>query len=106
MRIRVRFGLIDDKEVLWYRPLDDFPHLIKYLNRNYEWITYDYDPTGKVDHILVYSEVPTYDPNFGVVCPSWQDLFKDTSTNSCECGAKHTSFPWDHMRLCRQWRPW
>lgn len=105
MRLKVKFGFIDTKEVSWYRPLEDFPHLIKFLNRNYEWILYDKDLTGKVDMILVYSELPTYDPNYNVSAPLWSDMFRDTY-NACECGADFTSFPWDHMKYCRKWSKW
>ena len=105
MRLRVHFGQLDTKEVTWDKSINDFPHIIKFLGRNYEWVTYDADNTGKVDMVLHFSELPTYDPNFNVYCPSWNDLFKD-DWGVCDCGAKYSSFPWDHMRFCSRHKPW
>ena len=61
----------------WWKPLDDFPHVIKFLGRNYEWAFYDKDLTGQVDMILIYSELPSYDPNYNVVCPVWTEMFPE-----------------------------
>lgn len=106
MRLRVKFGFIDNKDISWYRPLDDFPKIIKFLGRNYEWIMYDKDLTGKVDMILMFSEIPSYDLNFNVFCPLWTDMFGPDMHHGCECGANKTSFPWDHMRFCSKWTKW
>jgi len=105
MRLRVKLGSTDIKEVSWYRALEDFPKIIKYLGRNYEWVFYDIDPTGKVDHVLTFGILMPYDPRYGVACESWSDLF-GSDFNTCDCGAAYTSFSWDHMRMCRKWSPW
>lgn len=105
MKLGVTFGTTDTKEVFWYRTLDDFPKLINFLGRNWEWVFYDSDPTGKLDSILVFAELPTYDPNFDVVCFSWTHLFGNDKID-CECGSRYGSFSWDHMRFCNKWRPW
>lgn len=105
MRLKVQFGLADDKEVFWYKEVEDFPNLIKYLGKNYEWVMYDNDYTGKFDFVLIFSELQSYDPNYNVDCPKWSELFPE-KTNACDCGAKYCSFPWDHMRYCPLWKPW
>jgi hypothetical protein len=105
MRLRVQFGLTISKDISWYRPLESFPVLINYLDRNYEWIMYDKDLTGVVDTILTFAEVPSYDANYGTDCPKWNDLFGD-DFGKCECGAEYSSFSWDHMRYCKLWRRW
>jgi len=106
MRLKVKFGLIDDREIYWYRPVEDFPHLIKFLGRNYEWFMYDTDKTGAVDMILIYSELPSYDPNYNVDCLTWKEIAGDINRNECECGAKFTSFSWAHMFYCTKWTKW
>ncbi len=103
MRLRVNFGLIESKEVSWYQPLSSFPNIINYLGRNYEWVTYDTDPLKKIDYILTFSELPNYGPNYGILCTTWSEMFKD-EIGGCECGAAHTSFPNGHMFFCRLWR--
>jgi len=105
MRLKVQFGFIDAKEVSWYDHIDNFPRIIKFLGRNYEWFMYDKDPSGKVDMILTFSEIPNYDPNYDVFCPEWNDLFGNKRLD-CECGASYSSFPWDHLRYCPLWSPW
>jgi hypothetical protein len=105
MRLRVELGYEAIKEVTWYARLDDFPKLIKYMGFNYEWIMYDKDLTGKVDIVLSYARLPTYDPNYGVICTLWVDMYPDIPSE-CDCGAKYTSFSWDHMRMCKLWRKW
>jgi hypothetical protein len=106
MKIKVLFGLVDSKEVFWYKDIDDFPKLIKFLGRNYEWVFYGQDPTGQVDMVFTFVELPSYDPNYGIDCRSWSELFGEEGNNGCECGAKFTSFSWDHMRMCRKWGKW
>ena len=105
MRIRVQFGFAHVKEVYWYKPIENFPHIIKFLGKNYEWVMYDKDLTGKVDTILIFSEIPSYDPNYNVYCPIWSDMYKD-DWMACECGADFTSFPNFHMFYCRKWTRW
>lgn len=105
MRLKINFGLIEVREVSWFQPLTSFPNIINYLGKNYEWVAFDTDPTGKVDQILIFSQLQTYDPNYNVVCPIWSEMFKD-SFGACECGANFTSFPWDHMKFCQMWKKW
>ena len=102
MKLRVLFGSNYAEEVAWWKPIDSFPVLIRYKNKNYEWFAYDKDYTGKVDTVLMFSELPTYDPNYGVMCAVWNDMFVEDN-NSCKCGAKHTSFPNGHMFFCPKW---
>ena len=105
MRLGVKFGDFETKEVNWYKPLDEFPQLIKYLGRNYEWVFYDRDTVGILDRILVYAELPKFDPNHGAECPVWNELFP-VDPYGCVCGAKYSSFTWDHMRFCGKWQKW
>jgi len=105
MRIRVQFGLIDNRDVNWYQPVENFPTLINFLGKNYEWVMYDKDISGAVDMILIFSELHSYDPDYTTVCPIWNEMFGE-SRIMCDCGAKFTSFPWDHMRMCKKWTKW
>ena len=105
MRLRIHFGQHTTKEVTWNKSFNDFPNIINYLGRNYEWVTYDQDPNGNMDFIFHFSELPPYDPNYNVYCPYWDTLFP-IGEDTCECGAKFSSFEWDHMKFCRKWTPW
>jgi hypothetical protein len=103
MKLKVHFGSIDTKEVSWWRPLGEFYHLVKFLGRNYEWVSFDTDDKG--DTTLLFSELMNYDPNYGVDCPVWTDLFPENASG-CECGSKYTSFPDAHMFYCPKWKEW
>jgi hypothetical protein len=106
MRLKIQFGLINYDEMDWWRPLEDFPHIIKYLGSNYEWVLYDKDLTGRVDMILVYSEISRHDPRYGISCTLWNDLNRSES-NDCQCGARFDRhFPNSHMMFCRKWIKW
>jgi hypothetical protein len=106
VRLRVDFGTHGArKEITWWNSLEDFPPFISYNGKKYEFLMYDRDPSGQVDYTLLFTEIPTYDPNFYSDMPSWETLF-GTRGSSCECGAIYTSFPWDHMRYCSLWRKW
>jgi hypothetical protein len=106
MKLLIQFGAIDSKEVSWYKALDDFPKIIKHLDKPYEWVFYSTDLTGKVDMILTFGEIPSYDPMYHMPCPSWKELFESNLSTTCDCGAKYTSFPWDHMKMCKLWTKW
>lgn len=93
------------QEITWNRSIDDFPHIIRFLGYNYEWIMYDGDPSRKVDMILIYAEIPSYNPDYYANCPLWHEVNKD-EFEKCECGAGHTNFPTCHMFYCPRWRPW
>ena len=101
MRLRVNFGLNESKEVDWFLPLSQFPHVIKFKGINWEWFMYSNSPKDGADTTLVFSELPSYDPNFNVVCDVWEDMFVDSAVK-CECGAEKTGSP-GHSVWCKKW---
>lgn len=106
MKIRVNFGLGQSKEVIWWDSVERFPTLISLNGVKFEFVFYDKDPTKTYDQIFTFVEVPTYDPNFYVDCESWEDKFGQQALLGCQCGARHTSFPFAHMFFCPQWKTW
>ncbi len=105
MKLRVEFGQADYKEVTWSGKLLDFPRLIKFHSWNYEWVVYDEDKTKKYDYILVFSKLNPHDTDYDTPVHTWDHLFGN-GMEVCECGARFTSFPQVHMRMCKLWRPW
>lgn len=91
------------KSVDWYQPLEAFPKLLMFRGKKWEWAVYS--ETSPAVWELVFSELPTYDPNFYASEYSvFEDMFE--KTNDCCCGAIFSSFPWDHMRMCPKWVKW
>jgi hypothetical protein len=105
MKLRIKFGMIDEKVISWYDIVENFPKLINYLSKNYEWVFYDKDTSGASDMILIFSELHSYDPDYTTTCPKWSDLFNNSVTG-CQCGADKTSFPFAHMFYCPKWTKW
>lgn len=104
MRIIVNFGVNGPKkEVHWYSDLLDFPKLFNFQGHKWEWFMYN--NAGNY-YELTYSEIPTYDPNYYVDMPNFEDMFLWNENDKCECGAVYTSFNWDHMRFCKKHKPW
>jgi hypothetical protein len=107
MKIAVTFGYKGPVRLVeWWQPLTDFPRLFRYEGKKWEWFMYDKDKSGKTDYELIYSELPTYDPNFYVDMEDFEKKFFGTSSDECTCGASFSSFSWDHMTYCRSWKPW
>lgn len=107
MRLKINIGSTDTKTITWNSRMDDFPKLFKYLGKPYEWVYYDRDLTGQVDMILHFYELPHYDPNFYADQPHWHEiLLGNSEIDLCCCGAKFSSFSWDHMRYCTYWSKW
>ena len=105
MRLTITFGYKGtEKKVDWWQTLEDFPKLLKYSGKKYEWIMFDKDHDGFGGHKLIFSEISPLDPIFHTDMKNFEDMFE--SGIKCECGAAHSQFPWDHMRYCPLWKPW
>lgn len=102
MRIRINFGIIDTKEIDWPKDVSDFPTIVKFLGSNYEFVLYDDDITKTVDKIFYFSELPRYDPNYGVDCITWSEIANESPT-TCECGSRYGG---GHFFYCKLWRRW
>jgi len=92
------------KEVIWNRSVSDFPKIVKYDEKNWEWVILK-DGEYPIDFVFTFSELPKYDPNYGVYAVSLKDLCGEYDYG-CQCGARFTSFPSVHMFYCPKWRPW
>lgn len=104
MKLVINFGHKGiQKEVDWYQDIMAFPKLIRFQSARWEWATYDAIDNG---YELTFSQIPSYDPNFYVDMPSFEDMFEWGSSNKCCCGAIYTSFNWDHMFFCPKWVKW
>jgi hypothetical protein len=105
MKLGIVFGLDTNvKYIDWPKSLHDFPKLLLYSGRKWEWFMYKDGPNGIVE--LNFTEIPKYDPNYYVDdIECFEDMF-GFSKSTCECGAIWSSFSWDHMRFCKLWKPW
>jgi hypothetical protein len=108
MYLTVTFGLDGPtRQVSWDQPVDKFPKLLRYGGKKWEWVAYDQDPTNKSAYVLLFSELPTYDPSYYVDMEDFEEKFFGYVAEGCSCGAIHSrSFPFDHMRYCVKHTKW
>ena len=94
-------------DVNWWNEVTEFHQLVIHNNSKWEFVAYQPDPSKQVDWILIFTPVPSYDPNYQAT--TYVDVDKilhNLGGNGCECGASFSSFGWDHMRFCKLWKPW
>lgn len=104
MRLRIEFGIKGAiREVNWWKPIEDFPTIVKHNGVNWSWFMYEADLSGNVDWILRYSQIPSYDAESRFIAPTLDEIVGASVDNSCQCGAIYTSFPNHHMFFCPQW---
>lgn len=108
MKLRLQFGLIEPKrDINWWKRPEDFPHLVMYKNKKWQFAMILDDPTHKVDHVCVFEEVQKWDAAWHATTYEEVDHLFDTGFGGrCECGAVYTSFPDIHMFYCPKWSKW
>lgn len=85
----------------------DFPTLVMYKGKKWEFEMYAPDKTNQVEHICYFSEVASYNPNwYANTYVDISNLLSNGSSAGCECGAIYTSFPNAHMFFCPRWTKW
>ena len=107
MRLELQFGLNEPKrQMSWWGGIKNFPPLVTYKGKKWEFVIYQDDPTGAVDYICTFGEVPVWDPAFESTGYIDMASFLEDGWGKCECGAIYTSFKDLHMRYCPKYIPW
>jgi hypothetical protein len=108
MKLKLHFGLGEPaREINWYQSeIRNFPYLVTFKGKKYEFVLYDEDKTNKVDYLCHFSEMRSHDPNFYATTYYDLDYLVFGTGLQCQCGAIYTDFPWDHMKMCPKWIPW
>jgi hypothetical protein len=103
VKLSLRFGLAEPgRTVIWWQGIHNFPKLVLYKDKKYEFSIYEEDPSKHTDYIFHFSQVQSYNPVWHVTHYDNIDyLFNDHL--GCECGASHTDFPQVHMFYCQKW---
>jgi len=101
MKLKVVFGLLDTKEIFWWKDVSDFPNLINFSGKNFEFSFYR-EAKPDFDYEFTFSELGTWDPHYNTICDTWNELF-GSETSGCECGSSFTSYPNGHMLYCPRW---
>lgn len=108
MKIRLQFGLIEPhRDIDWWQKVTDFPHFVLYKGDKWQFEMYGTDPFQNIDYVCYFSPVRKDDPLYtSQNYESLESLLNPGYGNKCECGARYSSFEWDHMRFCPLWKKW
>lgn len=105
MKLSLQFGLNEPKrKINWWQTIKEFPYLVLYKDKKWEFVIYEEDPTKQVDYICTFGEIHSYDPNWHSTEYVDISAYLDNGWGGkCECGAVYTSFPQMHMIFCPKW---
>ena len=63
MKLKLQFGLAEPARLVnWWQTITDFPTLVLYKNKKWEFVMYGPDQTRQVEHICYFSEIATTNP--------------------------------------------
>lgn len=105
MKLILQFGINEPKrQINWWNQIKEFPHLVLYKGKKWEFVMYDEDPSKQVDYICMFGEIQSYDPNWHATIYADISGYLDSGPGGkCECGSIYTSFPQSHMFFCPKW---
>lgn len=108
--MKISLILDNDKHtVTWDKEINEFPNVVQYDNKYWEWVCFEKDPSGFADQVLFFGQtreealpVNLFGQLFPV--PNLREMFNLTENDEpCWCGAKFSSFPNHHMIKCPKW---
>lgn len=101
MTLSLSFGLHSAPIIMtWNKAITDFPKVINYAYRNWEWIMYEVSKTAFVEYDLVFGELKIYDPRALEIHPTLASL-SDGSEDICDCGADKHPKSGGHWKFCK-----
>ena len=99
MKLGLQFGAFEPQRIVnWSSPIKDFPSLVIYKDKKWEFVIYDLDQTGQTSWICNFSEVQSYDPNY--YATTYVNVEYMFTTAGCQCGSAHGG---GHMFFCPKW---
>ena len=105
MRLKLNFDQTEpSREVNWWKRIEDFPALLTYKGKKWEFIMYDKSLTFGVDFDCQFVKIDTWTQTFWQAeFTSLESLTGEDKKFECQCGAIHTEFPQFHMFYCPLW---
>jgi hypothetical protein len=109
MKLSLVFDENDRHTVEWDKDLSDFPNVVKYDGKYWQWGMWDDDQFGLVHKVLYFGKMkeealPMDMFGFVMPVPDLHEMFNIKKyLEPCGCGAKFSSFPNHHMIKCPRW---
>lgn len=104
MRLKLYFGLKDTPiQCDWNKEVKDFPKVVNYNHKNWEWIAYNALPISKfgADYELIFGDLKIYDPRAIEVHPTLAMIIGSTTNSECDCGADKHQSSGGHWKFCK-----
>lgn len=100
MKLKLLFGT-DELSYAWFQQISDFPYLVLFKGKKWEFIFHNEDDQNQFDRIFYFAQVKSYDPNWYATV--YHDLDKEIySRLTCECGSDKHGFA-GHAQWCPKW---
>lgn len=96
----------DLQYISWDKDLNDFPKVLNFDDKNWEWVMYELGPQPAYDYTVRFVPISESDYRHSSWAPKFVDLKwgDGPQKDPCECGAKHTSFKNHHMFYCPEYK--
>ena len=103
MRLKLFFGVnVAPVKIDWPKDVLDFPKVVNYNYRNWEWSMYQpvsYGLTTEYD--LIFGELKIYDPRALEAHPTLIDILGKIDSKACDCGADKNPSSGGHWNFCK-----
>lgn len=104
MILKLHFGMVKiPVSIDWDKPLTDFPKVVNYNHRNWEWNMYTSVNTPPPDYELMFGELKTYDPRALEAHPTLAMITAGVLKVVCDCGADKDPNAGGHWKFCKLW---
>jgi hypothetical protein len=112
MKLRMQINFSDEVyfDFYWEKEINDFPKIVQFRGFNWKFFSWNYGGWAeKIDRILHFSRIQSYDPDYLVDAQHIQDivghLLCDAIDHGCECGAHKTDNKNCHAYWCPKYKP-
>jgi hypothetical protein len=86
----------------WNKDILDFPKVVNYDHRNWEWFMYNDIGTIKgTMYDLLFSEIKIYDPRALELHPTLAMIIGESGDRTCDCGADKNPGTGSHWNFCK-----
>jgi hypothetical protein len=102
--MRLKLYFLPDKvpiQMDWNKPVLDFPKVVNYKYRNWEWFMYNQVSSASLEFELNFSELKSYDPRALECHPTLSEIMDEASRYVCDCGADKNRDTGGHWKFCK-----
>jgi hypothetical protein len=88
----------------WNKKVLDFPKIVNYKYRNWEWFMYNPLDSAGTEWELKFTELKIYDPRALECHPTLSEVMDDAASYKCDCGAEKNPDTGGHWQFCKLYK--